>query len=89
MKEFSMAHNFTEKRDLLDTVLLSVIALLTCTNPAMAYIDPVTGSVVVQALIGGIAAAMVTIRGVRERVLSLFRGRKPSNKLTDEERPKS
>ena len=52
--------------------LTAGILLATSTAPALAYIDPITGSIVLQALIGGFAAAMVAIRGVRDRVLGLF-----------------
>lgn len=54
------------------TFLTAGILLATSTAPALAYIDPITGSIVLQALIGGFAAAMVAIRGVRDRVLGLF-----------------
>lgn len=42
-------------------------------GPAHAYIDPVTTSVVLQALVGGVAASLVAIRGVRDRLLGFFR----------------
>ena len=40
--------------------------------PAYAYLDPITGSFVVQAIIGGLASAMIAIRRVREKILSLI-----------------
>ncbi len=43
--------------------------------PALAYIDPVTGSIVVQTIIGGLAAVAVAMRSVRERMLGLFRSK--------------
>ena len=46
-------------------------------TPALAYIDPVTGSFLLQAFIGGFAAAAVAIRRVRERILGLLGMRKP------------
>jgi hypothetical protein len=45
------------------TVLLTAIAAFTSTMPAYAYLDPGTGSLIVQSLIGGIAAAS-TLAGV-------------------------
>ena len=38
--------------------------------PAYAYLDPITGSVLLQAIIGGVASAMIAIRRVREKLLS-------------------
>ena len=51
---------------------ISALYVLLMTAPAHAYIDPVTGSIVLQTIIGGFAAALVAIRRVRERVLSLL-----------------
>lgn len=51
---------------------LSGAYVLLMTTPALAYIDPVTGSFVLQAIIGGFAAALVAIRRVRERILGLL-----------------
>ncbi len=42
---------------------LALIASLASTMPAHAYIDPATGTLIVQSLIGGIAAA-ATLAGV-------------------------
>lgn len=39
--------------------LLASVATLFCTGPAWAYLDPGTGSMMLQLLLGGIAAAMV------------------------------
>ena len=46
-------------------------------NPAYAYLDPITGSFLIQGLIAGAVAVLAAIRQVRERVLSLFGLRKP------------
>ena len=54
------------------SILLSVVFLGVSTAPAMAYIDPITGSIILQALIGGFAAAAVGIRRVRERILGML-----------------
>ena len=55
---------------------ISALYVLLMTAPAHAYIDPVTGSIVLQTIIGGLAAAMVTLRRVRERILSILGLRK-------------
>jgi len=46
---------------------------VTMATPAHAYIDPVTASIVLQVLVGGIAAGLVAFRQFRDRVLGFFR----------------
>ncbi len=59
----------------LNTVV--VIFLLTAIPlEAHAYIDPVTGSLIIQGLIAGVAAVMAGVRSIRERIIALFT-RKP------------
>jgi len=50
---------------------LAAIYALLLASPAYAYLDPVTGSFVLQAIIGGIASAMIAIRRVREKILTM------------------
>lgn len=57
-------------------VILGLIYAMGFASPALAYIDPVTGSFLLQALIGGFAAAMVAIRRVREKIMGLLGLRK-------------
>jgi hypothetical protein len=40
--------------------------------PAYAYLDPVTGTFLVQGLIAGIAACLAGIRSIRERIIGFF-----------------
>ena len=40
--------------------------------PAYAYLDPGTGSMLLQALLAAIAAAAVGIRAFRERIVAIF-----------------
>jgi hypothetical protein len=40
-------------------VLLASVATVFCTGPAWAYLDPGTGSMMLQLVLGGIAGAMV------------------------------
>lgn len=47
---------------------------------AIAYLDPVTGSFLIQGLIGLVAAILVGIKRVRQKVLELLGFRKPANK---------
>lgn len=59
--------------------LLASVATLFCTGPAWAYLDPGTGSMMLQLLLGGIAGAMVMGRlywhRLREMVTSRFSSR--------------
>lgn len=40
--------------------------------PAYAYLDPVTGTFLIQGLIAGVAACLAGIRSVRQRVVAFF-----------------
>lgn len=61
-------------------VLAMVLYILLSSSRAHAYLDPGTGSMVVQAVIAGIAAVSVSLGIFRSRVASFFGklfGRKP------------
>ena len=53
-----------EKRSL----FLSLMAVLILTTPAYAYLDPGTGSILLQALIGGIAASVTVVSMYYQRI---------------------
>ena len=53
--------------------LAALCILMLSTKPAYAYLDPGTGSMLVQALIAVVAAASVSIGIFRQRLLSFFR----------------
>ena len=46
-------------------------------DAVFAYLDPGTGSMLVQLLVGGVAAAGVAVKLYWHRLLRLFRIRKP------------
>ncbi len=46
-------------------------------NSALAYLDPGTGSMVLQLLLGGIAGAVVILKLYWRRFVGLFRGNAP------------
>jgi hypothetical protein len=60
-------------------VLLSVSIFLMAalTRPAYAYLDPGTGSIILQVLIGGIAGALIAVRLYWQRVKTVFSGMSP------------
>jgi uncharacterized membrane protein len=47
-----------------------LVAALAVALPAHAYIDPVTGSLVVQGLIALVAAMLAGVKSIRNRVMS-------------------
>ena len=51
------------------------ILITSSTGPALAYIDPVTGSIIIQTIVGGLAAVAVAIRSVRLKIIGLFRSK--------------
>jgi hypothetical protein len=68
-------------RSLTSVALLGSVVILFLTGPAWAYLDPGTGSMMLQLLLGGVAGAMVVGKlywqRLREFVTSVFSG-KPS-----------
>lgn len=65
-------------------ILPAFIVLLVLPSHVYAYIDPVTGSFILQGLVAAFAAVMVFFRSVREKVLGLF-GKKSSDDSDIEE----
>lgn len=58
--------------------LAGTFAMLTLAAPAHAYLDPATGSIILQATIGAIASATLFFRTSLYRVKELFaRGKQP------------
>jgi hypothetical protein len=62
-----------------DAILLAAVFTLIAT-PAFAYLDPGTGSMIIQVIVGAIAAALVSIKlawhRIKVGVLSVFSGKK-------------
>lgn len=63
-------------KSVLSSVSLAAIAMAATTTYAHAYIDPVTGSFIIQGIAAGIAGIMVAFRSVRQKVFALISGRK-------------
>jgi hypothetical protein len=57
--------------------LIPATLALVASGPALAYIDPGTGSLLVQGLIAGLAAAAVVARGYWYRIKGFFGRKKP------------
>lgn len=61
----------------LAVLLVIVSLLLAMPSPAHAYLDPGSGSMLVQALLGGIAGVAVLVKIYWRRIVGRFRGGKP------------
>ena len=59
-------------------LLLSVIILFLTVQPAYAYIDPGTGSVILQAIVGLFFAGAVTMKIYWGKIISFFKRDKNS-----------
>ncbi len=62
--------------------------MLTLSLDAAAYLDPGTGSLILQGLIAGIAVAGFTIKTYWYKLRSMF-GKAPENSLLDDDEPES
>lgn len=56
-----------------------IIFFLWSSQPAHAYLDPGTGSIIIQSVIGGIAAATTFGAVYWAKIKSIFKGNKDSN----------
>jgi hypothetical protein len=59
-------------------VLVIAAVVLLAATPAYAYLDPGTGSIVLQALLAGLAVGTAAIAAFWTRIRQLFAGRKRS-----------
>ena len=66
-----MQHSTTRPSRTQTAIFLAV--LLAWIAPAYAYLDPATGSILLQGLIAGIAGLAVVLRLYWQRIKSLFR----------------
>lgn len=65
----------------LTSVLLAVVCLSTVSiDGAYAYIDPGTGSYILQLLIGGSVAAVFLVKMYWQRLLAVFSRNKPKDR---------
>ena len=62
--------------------LFLIFGLISYTSPAYAYLDPGTGSMLLQGLIGGIAATIAFLSIYWQKVKAFFGKKKEINKGT-------
>ena len=69
--------------------LYTLLLLFLSINQAHAYIDPVTVSFLVKGIVSAIAACVVFIKGIREKILSIFGfSKKKNDKLNADKKDK-
>lgn len=59
------------------SVAILAVAVLNFPLPAYGYIDPATASMLIQLILAGIAFVLVLGRKIRQRILNLFKIRRP------------
>ena len=57
---------------------IGLATMLSLSAPAHAYLDPATGSIILQALLGAVAGGTLFFRTQLSRVRMIFSRRKPS-----------
>ena len=62
-----------------------IFSLIAYTSPAYAYLDPGTGSVLLQGLIGGIAAVMAFLSIYWQKVKAFFSKEKADTDTADKD----
>ena len=67
-------------------LIYSIFLLLLSIKNSYAYIDPVSISFLFKAIISGIAACVVFIKRIREKILSVFGFSKKDNEKLDDNR---
>lgn len=60
--------------DTLLRVLMATVCFLVLSGTAHAYLDPVTGSLLVQGLIALVAGIVAGVKSVRNRIIGFFAG---------------
>ena len=69
------ATSLLQSRVMLRSVAFVVVALMVLERPVAAYLDPGTGSMLLQALLGGVAAVGVIAKLYWRRVTAAISGR--------------
>lgn len=65
-------------------IFLAVFLLLVYTRPAQAYLDPGSGSMLLQLLLGGIAGVLLALKLFWHHILSAFGIRKKESETKQE-----
>ncbi|NQT35228.1 hypothetical protein HQ587_08560 [bacterium] len=64
-----------------------IVGMLGCFNNAFAYLDPGTGSYLVQILIAGLVGAAFSVKIFWQRIKDFFSGKKPDSDEDEGKKP--
>lgn len=64
--------------------LTAALTLLLAPRPAQAYLDPASGSMLLQLILGGVAGAAVALRLLWRRLVTRFRRKEPLPRMTED-----
>jgi hypothetical protein len=67
--------------------LFSLCSMILLTSPAQAYLDPGSGSMLLQLLLGGVAGAVVILKLYWQRLLHFLGLRKEKEEVSDPTAP--
>ena len=67
---------------------LVVLLVIGTGNPAWAYLDPGTGSMILQIVLGGVAGALVAGRLYWQKIKGVFSRRKPAPGKSSDAEPR-
>lgn len=79
------------RTELVGLVILSMVLLVVIAPPAHAYLDPGTGSMILQGIIAALVGASVVLKVYWYKMKSFLRGRgtkPPAHEPLETERPK-
>lgn len=64
-------------------LIVAAVLVLLMARPAYAYLDPGTGSMLVQGLLAGVALASAAVAAFWTRIVQLFKGRGQTNRSAE------
>ncbi|MFZ5949437.1 MAG: hypothetical protein ACOYXC_01935 [Candidatus Rifleibacteriota bacterium] len=70
-------------------LILGVLYFVVMTRPVYAYLDPGTGSFIIQMLVAGIAGALFMLKTYWQKFIGFFTGNRPENEKTPSSEKKS
>jgi len=69
-------------KKILSLVTLVLLLLVLATRPAHAYLDPASGSMILQVVVAAVAAVLITIKAFWHKIRGMF-GSSPTEKTAE------
>ncbi len=66
---------------------LMLLLMVLTTSPAHAYLDPASGSMILQVIVAALAGVAITLKAFWHRIRGLFRGRRSGEGAQVEDKP--